>query len=923
MASSCIRRNFLVVLIHGMAMIGGLSLSAQDAEPRRMALLVGNSAYQRNALPNPVNDARDFSHLLKEAGFQVSVATDLDLRGMEESVRAFSRNLRYGDTVLVFYAGHGIESGGINYLIPVDNAGLQVESDLKYKAYPASRILDEIAAKDAGLAMLILDACRDNPFPSRSSMGSRGLSVMAAPPDLESVIMYSTAPGTTAADGAGRNSVFMRSLLAEVQTPNLTVREVFDRVGGAVKAATAGAQVPWLNSTPLSRPFVFFSGEMALTRAASLSATAQRDLDAQRTKIAELESAKARAKDEAARQKFDTELATARALEAAKKLESDRLAVESARLAEERRKAEAAAEAKRKFDDAEAAKAALMKDEAAKLRLEYERLVRADDSAPEFIRQINALEKALKDIATRYEAIRADGEKGITALYAQKAEALKAALVIEPWENDAEFRERTKGAYGELDRQKAVELARYGRTITDEQASQEKDLRERLEKVNNQFAATTYTQSGSSLQLSFGAFDRNRKVWPIRIESKADDFFFLETIEYSIASAEDIGSAYRAFETAMKAGALAAEIDYSYIRIANDVFVLAKARTLRIKDLTTNRTMVEVTRDPVVFYLSNAAPGARLMPQILRLRGVLEGSTVSVNGKEVSDYSSGVSLGVDDYSVAVGKIGYKRITLSGKAVPGQLREETISQIKFKSIVEMLEVQGGSFIMGSKTGYTDEQPAHHVTLSTFYIGKYEITQTEYQKVMGANPAKFSLGNESRMRPVENVNWFDAIEFCNKLSAMDGLELVYKVDGLNVRADFSKDGYRLPTEAEWEFAARGGDKSKGKIYSGSDEASAVSWYYLNSSRLTQPVGRKEPNEIGLYDMSGNVREWCWDGYAEYSDKSVINPTGAISGVVRVIRGGAFGDLDPSLRIKFRNKLHQLDSQSDIGFRVVRRP
>ncbi|MCX7028385.1 MAG: caspase family protein [Spirochaetes bacterium] len=186
-----------------------VALSAADFgsetdQGRRQALLIGNSAYQKNALPNPVNDAKDFGAMLKEAGFETMVRTDLDLRGMEMAIREFSAGLGQGDTILVFYAGHGVESGGINYLIPVDNAGLESEADLKYKAYAASRILDEAAAKKAGLVMLILDACRDNPFPSRSGAGSRGLTVMAGPPQLESLILYSTAPGTTAADGFGR-----------------------------------------------------------------------------------------------------------------------------------------------------------------------------------------------------------------------------------------------------------------------------------------------------------------------------------------------------------------------------------------------------------------------------------------------------------------------------------------------------------------------------------------------------------------------------------------------------------------------------------------------------------------------------------------------------------------------------------------------
>ena len=171
----------------------------------------------------------------------------------------------------------------------------------------------------------------------------------------------------------------------------------------------------------------------------------------------------------------------------------------------------------------------------------------------------------------------------------------------------------------------------------------------------------------------------------------------------------------------------------------------------------------------------------------------------------------------------------------------------------------------------------EYPTHQVTLSDFYIGKYEVTQEQWEIVMGNNPSWFKGANN----PVENVLWDDCLEFIEKLNQLTGLK------------------FRLPTEAEWEYAARGGNKSKGYKYSGSNTIGDVAWYYDNAYNVgssssnygTHPVGTKAPNELGLYDMSGNVHEWCSDWFGSYSSSAQTNPTGPTSGSYRVLRGGSW--------------------------------
>jgi formylglycine-generating enzyme len=233
--------------------------------------------------------------------------------------------------------------------------------------------------------------------------------------------------------------------------------------------------------------------------------------------------------------------------------------------------------------------------------------------------------------------------------------------------------------------------------------------------------------------------------------------------------------------------------------------------------------------------------------------------------------------------------------------------------------QMILVQGGSFDMGSNGGANDEKPMHRVTLSGFYIGKYEVTQEQYERVMGSNPSYFK--DSGKNAPVEKVTWYDAVEFCNKLSEQEGLQKCYSGSGNSIKCDFSKNGYRLPTEAEWEYAAKGGSKSKGYKYSGSNNLGEVGWYGDNSGVKTHSVGGKKSNELGIYDMSGNVWEWCWDWYGDYSSSAQTNPHGQGSGSSRLLRGGSWNYFARNCRTANRNFYYPSYSLSFIGFRLCR--
>jgi len=213
--------------------------------------------------------------------------------------------------------------------------------------------------------------------------------------------------------------------------------------------------------------------------------------------------------------------------------------------------------------------------------------------------------------------------------------------------------------------------------------------------------------------------------------------------------------------------------------------------------------------------------------------------------------------------------------------------------------EMVFVEGGTFQMGSSSGASIEQPVHSVTLSSFNIGKYEVTQAQWKAVMGSNPSFFSGCDNC---PVESVSWNDVQDFIRKLNAQTG------------------KNYRLPTEAEWEFSARGGKSSKGYTYSGSNDLNSVAWNSDNSGSETHAVGGEQANELGIYDMSGNVFEWCSDLYGEYSNYNEPNPTGASSGQSRVLRGGGWFNAASGCRAANRFRSDPGGRDSDFGFRLV---
>ena len=264
---------------------------------------------------------------------------------------------------------------------------------------------------------------------------------------------------------------------------------------------------------------------------------------------------------------------------------------------------------------------------------------------------------------------------------------------------------------------------------------------------------------------------------------------------------------------------------------------------------------------------------------------ISEGQTASISGSLTSSASSSNA----------------NVLSSGSS---SLSDNTLTiPVKNGINIEMVKVEAGSFNMGAtpemKSPYEVEKPVHRVTLTNnYYIGKYEVTQALWQAVMGSNPSHF----KGDALPVEQVSWKDCQKFITKLNRLTG------------------KNFRLPTEAEWEYAARGGNKSRGYRYSGSNTIDDVAWYENDALSQTHPVGTKQPNELEIYDMTGNVMEWCQDWYGSYSSSPQVNPTGAASGSYRVVRGGGWSDSARGCRTSDRNLTSPGGRFSNLGLRLV---
>ncbi|PID27242.1 MAG: hypothetical protein CR982_06500 [Candidatus Cloacimonadota bacterium] len=346
-----------------------------------------------------------------------------------------------------------------------------------------------------------------------------------------------------------------------------------------------------------------------------------------------------------------------------------------------------------------------------------------------------------------------------------------------------------------------------------------------------------------------------------------------------------------------------------------------------------NITLIVPNEAPVVFIDSPAngttfAVGSMVSFEINATDndGMVEKVDLYLNDEMVTSFTNlPFNYNWDTANAEEGEYIFKAIATDDDGESTESSEVSINLIVVDD--KMAFVQGGTFLMGDhfNEGEAHELPVHEVSVNSFLMSKYEVTQQSYTELIGYNPANgWGVGDN---RPVYYVTWFDALNYCNKLSEVEGLEKVYTISGTTVTVDFTKNGYRLPTEAEWEYAARGG------IYNGDDyryagcheidDLSDYCWYNGNTSGGCSEVGTKLPNQLGIYDMSGNVWEWCWDRYDPnyYSNSPSDNPTGPETGNFCVLRSGSWLSFPKFQTVAYRNWISPNEVLSHTGFRVAR--
>lgn len=829
---------------------------------RRVALVIGNGAYKDNLLRNPTNDADDVSKVLKDAGFEVTVVKDADQTTFEKAVKDFSSRLSGADTGLFYYAGHGVQIEGVNYLIPV-SPRLDNVADVKLRAVAVDSVVARMEQSGIKTALVFLDSCRDNPFPGASRSTSRGLAVVPTPRTRNSLIAYATAPGEVAADGTGRNGVFSAAFITQVAIPGQELSELMRKVSADVAAATGGKQNPRVDFG-MKEPFWFISpDEMAARAEAALKAN-QEEIARLEKELAERQARINATRDAQAKQALEVEQQRQAALAAAKKLETEGLAREAERQRKLADEANRAAAERAALSAEQAKQQAVLASIASSRRAELEKLARdAESDNPDvLIETIERLDRVLADVAKEY----ANTWKSIEAKLREGYQSRIAALsTVKPeiWETDAEFSARITKERAGLEREMEQAVSSRKAELEAEQVKQTAAMRKQYEDALATLGRKTWVLQGQSVGLQIGEFDRNERTWPFTVSS-LDPTIPMEPRSFvvNLANASDVRRAILDMDTAVKAGALAGRIEWALRRNRDKGWYELVIRRVSVENLTTSATVAAWQGENWVAYF---APGKRQSPQ-----------------------------------------------------------EVITK------PQMLPVAGGSFDMGSNNGDGDERPVHRVTVSSFFMSATEVTQAQYEVVMGTNPSAFMSGSDASRRPVEKVSWFDAVLFCNKLSQKEGYEPAYYSDekyqtvytgGERVYWKGSANGYRLPTEAEWEYAARGGAVGRGYPYVGITIPDEVAWYTDNSRGTTQPVGTKKPNELGIYDMSGNVWEWCWDWYGAYGSGSVTNPAGSISGSYRVLRGGSWYYNTSRTRIAYRYSNSPSGRYGDVGFRLVR--
>lgn len=559
----------LVLLFHTFFLFG--------YDNQRIALVIGNSEYRYTSkLANPVNDAEDVAAALEMLGFDVLLETDLTRAQMDRSVREFVRKVTPDtEAALFYYAGHGVQYEGVNYLLPV-NADIQQAYELLDEAFSMDRVTAGLDQAGSSFNLIILDACRDNPFVATRT-ASRGLSVMGGG-GRGSMVVFATAPGTVAQDGTGRNSPFTQALLEYITVPGLEVRQIITEVQRSVQGLTGGRQVPWVN-TSFTGEFYFSTVEEQLTRSQEQARALQQELDELEAEIASREAAIRETTTPEESRRLEAEQQRARAEEAAKLLEAQRLA-ELQRQAEEILASQEAQDAlRREMEQRLSSQQEELAGQAEQRRRELEQLRLASaqvDSLYDRLEAIAHLNRSVSDIQSRYQEALRTTLNELDQLYRQRIEAFENENPRDPWETADEHRNRVSEGVRIIEQEQRDERHTLEQEFTQRIIDETEQLLDQTAQAKEALSGMRFIAGPEAVSVQVHAFDPENKRFPITVHVHDSGVSYTTELYYVIDSdqREVLREEYYRVFSADQSGGLIGQVEYSVIECKHDIWMV-------------------------------------------------------------------------------------------------------------------------------------------------------------------------------------------------------------------------------------------------------------------------------------------------------------------------------------------------------------
>lgn len=621
------RRTFLIsIALVLLCALAGAQTSAQAK--KRIALVIGNGDFAATAsLAQPANDARSMSAALEAGGFSVTTLIDADAASMSKAGRAFLDAATGAELRLFYYSGYAVQVGGSTWLIPARSEASQSWS-AKAEAFSADSMLSGLAAAGSGTNVFILDASRDGPFSQRA--GTKGVAKMSAD---NSIVAFSAAPGSTAADGADGGSAFTGAIVASLPSPGKSLQEILYTAAELAGASSKAKQAPWIASS-LSRLYYLSSPQEAFQAVLASKAEAESAVKQLDARVNDLRARSAIEKDESQRMVYDAEMRAQSELLDAKKRELDAIKGEQQRQVSTN---EAIADETAMLAELNAAQAEGEKelgDIAELRRWEIGAMVDRAESADDYLSAIESAAAVLSDIGAKLNASLTAYRETVDAAYAKRLKAVSTWTKY-PWENDEAFRARASAERIRL----SCGRQAMNNALSASSAAKTKSLLEPFETAGARALAglerARQSFSGQDVRISVGDYDRDAATYPITIASLSPELPFSTTFPYSISSddPDKLRDKYKEFEAWKGANAFSAEIDSSISYVDGAGYaVIVDAYRLKVADASGQRTLVEERPISPVAYFKGAADSERPTRIASWLSAVGYGTELSING---------------------------------------------------------------------------------------------------------------------------------------------------------------------------------------------------------------------------------------------------------------------------------------------------